>query len=147
MTLKPGTTVQIEGPYGRFNFRKGSQRQVWIAGGIGITPFLAWIQSLSIDEARRIHLLYSALNAQEAFGLNILAKAKAAFPQFSFDVVFSQSEGRPNAERLIANAPFNLKGADFFFCGPPNMRKSILEGLNAQGMTPRRVNFELFEFR
>ncbi len=43
--LRTGTRVQVEGPYGRFDFRKGGARQIWLAGGIGITPFLAWAES------------------------------------------------------------------------------------------------------
>jgi predicted ferric reductase len=89
----------------KFFGRKGKQRQVWVAGGIGITPFLAWVQSLSEHEAVRIYLFYSALNAEEALGLEVLEKAKARLHGFSFDVVFSQSEGRVDANRLIASAP------------------------------------------
>lgn len=39
--LREGMNVQLEGPYGRFDFRRGGRRQIWLAGGIGITPFLA----------------------------------------------------------------------------------------------------------
>jgi predicted ferric reductase len=115
--------------------------------GIGITPFLARVQSLSEHEAAHIYLFYSALNAEEAFGQEVLEKEKARLHDFSFDVVFSQSEGRVDADRLIASAPFYVKSANFFFCGPPNVRKALLKGLNAKGMAPDSVSFELFEFR
>ena len=142
-----GVSTSANSISGNSFVEKGKQRQVWVAGGIGITPFLAWIRSLTGGEGVCIYLFYSAVNAEEAFGLEVLEKAKARFPDFSFDVVFSQSEGRPDADRLIAKAPFNLKGADFFFCAPPSMRRAILKGLNAKGMAPGSVSFELFEFR
>lgn len=46
--LRPGQTVRVEGPYGRFDLerRNPKARQIWIAGGIGVTPFLAWLESL-----------------------------------------------------------------------------------------------------
>ena len=46
--LQVGQAVQIEGPYGRFDLarRDLGARQVWVAGGIGVTPFLAWLESL-----------------------------------------------------------------------------------------------------
>jgi predicted ferric reductase len=46
--LQPGQTVRVEGPYGRFDIarRDPRARQIWIAGGIGVTPFLAWLESL-----------------------------------------------------------------------------------------------------
>src|SRR5690606_1895637 len=44
--ISVGQTVNIEGPYGCFNFdrRNRKSHQIWIAGGIGITPFLAWLE-------------------------------------------------------------------------------------------------------
>nr|WP_246253992.1 hypothetical protein [Comamonas jiangduensis] len=44
--LQPGQTVRIEGPYGHFDGQGAARRvQVWIAGGVGITPFLALLQA------------------------------------------------------------------------------------------------------
>ena len=145
--LRPGDAVAVEGPYGRFDFRKGSGQQIWIAGGVGITPFLAWVQSLAKDENRRIHLFYSVRTAEEAIGLDILKDATALFPCFSFDLVVTTQDGRLDARRVARGAPFDPNGADFFFCGPVNLRNAILKGLKSLGITPRRVRFELFEFR
>jgi predicted ferric reductase len=46
-TLKVGEVVEIEGPYGRFNFEGSPKRQLWIGGGIGITPFVARMKALA----------------------------------------------------------------------------------------------------
>lgn len=37
-TLKIGQNVKIEGPYGCFTFDDHYPEQIWIGGGIGITP-------------------------------------------------------------------------------------------------------------
>jgi predicted ferric reductase len=39
----PGMPARVSRPQGRFDREQGSERQIWIAGGIGITPFLAWL--------------------------------------------------------------------------------------------------------
>ena len=39
--LKPGMPVTVEGPYGCFTFDDTPPRQIWVGGGIGITPFIA----------------------------------------------------------------------------------------------------------
>jgi NAD(P)H-flavin reductase len=39
--VKPGMPAVIGGPFGRFSYHKGTSRQVWIVGGIGVTPFLS----------------------------------------------------------------------------------------------------------
>jgi predicted ferric reductase len=145
--LRRGDAVAVEGPYGRFDFRKGGPQQLWIAAGVGITPFLAWVQSLSENEARRIHLFYSVRTTEEAVGLDILKDAAVLFPGFSFDLVVTGSGGRLDARRVADAAPFRPDGADFFFCGPVGLRNGILKGLKSLGIVPRRVWFELFEFR
>ena len=45
--LKVGDAVRVEGPYGRFTFEGSSPRQIWIGGGIGVTPFMARLQALA----------------------------------------------------------------------------------------------------
>lgn len=43
--------------------------------------------------------------------------------------------------------PFAVEGADFYFCGPSSLHKGILMDLEARGVRPGRVRFEMFEFR
>ena len=145
--LSPGATVEVEGPYGRFNFRKGGPKQIWIAGGVGITPFLAWAQSLAADEQRSIYLLYSVRREQDAVGLDVLSEIAKAVPAFSFDLVVGGREGRLTADGLVARAPFSPKDSDLFFCGPSDLRRAISRGLEARGLAPKRTRFEYFEFR
>ncbi|MBM3114603.1 ferric reductase-like transmembrane domain-containing protein [Jeongeupia naejangsanensis] len=45
--LQPGLPVRIEGPYGRFDFADRGSGQVWVATGIGITPFLSRLDWLA----------------------------------------------------------------------------------------------------
>lgn len=51
----------MEGPYGQFKFDTPKQRQIWVAGGIGIVPFVARIKALiDTPEDRDIDFFYSA---------------------------------------------------------------------------------------
>ena len=61
-TLEPGTAAVVEGPYGSFSSRDlPNDRQVWVAGGIGVTPFLSMARSLNGDgTGRRLLLLRRA---------------------------------------------------------------------------------------
>jgi predicted ferric reductase len=144
--LRTGMSVQVEGPYGRFDFRKGGARQIWLAGGIGITPFLAWAESLTEAERRNIHLVHCVRAPEEAIGVEILQAAAARNPRFSYQLVATARDGRLTAERLIGMAPFAVRDADLWFCGPKGLKDGILKGLKALDQTPRRVRFEHFEF-
>lgn len=144
--LRTGMSVQVEGPYGRFDFRKGGARQIWLAGGIGITPFLAWAESLTEAEQRNIHLVHCVRTPEEALGVEILQAAAARNPRFSFQVVATARDERLTAERLTGMVPFAVRDADLWFCGPEGLKDGILKGLKALDQTPRRVRFEYFEF-
>jgi predicted ferric reductase len=144
--LATGTTVWVEGPYGRFDFRKGRDRQVWIAGGVGVTPFLAWVRSLSPEDRVRAHLVCCVRREEEAIGLDVLRDAAARLPSFSFDL-WTDDRGLLDAGRLLPLLPFDPDGADFYFCGPPGLRESVVGGLHARGVRPGGVHFEVFEFR
>lgn len=144
--LQPGARVLLEGPYGRFDFRKGGRRQVWLAGGIGITPFLAWADSLKADDPRDIHLVVSVHSPEDLIGLPVLQAAAARNPRFGFTVVASGQTGRLTAARLVGMVPFAIAGADLWFCGPDQLREGIVQGLNALGQAPGRVRFETFDF-
>ena len=62
----------IEGPYGRFNPLRGEARQVWVAGGIGITPFLSVLRSMEPGHGKTVRLCYCVRTAAEALFLEEL---------------------------------------------------------------------------
>lgn len=145
--LRQGMLVVVKGPYGRFNFRKGRKHQLWLAGGIGITPFLAWAESLSSSEPWTIHLVYCVTSPTDLVGLDVLENAKARNPRFSFEVVVSGRDGRLTAHRLKDNSPFPISDADMFYCGPVSLRMAMERDLAAMCQSPRSVYTELFELR
>lgn len=142
-----GDRIQVEGGYGRFSHSRGGERQVWLAGGIGITPFLAMASSLTPEEKRKIHLVHCVKDSSEAVDDAVLAQKAAEVPNFSFQLYDSKAAGRIDAEKLAASAPFDISGADLWFCGPPPLRDAIVAGLRKAGKTLGRIEFELFEFR
>nr|WP_299196910.1 hypothetical protein [uncultured Tateyamaria sp.] len=46
-----GREVAIQRPFGRFR-RSGPTAEIWVEGGIGVTPFLAWADALECDAPR-----------------------------------------------------------------------------------------------
>ncbi|MGV8664049.1 FAD-binding oxidoreductase, partial [Pseudomonas aeruginosa] len=50
-SLEVGSRVEVEGPYGCFYFRRGlAGGQVWVAAGIGVTPFIACLESMQVAQ-------------------------------------------------------------------------------------------------
>ena len=142
-----GDKITVEGGYGRFTHARGGDRQIWLAGGIGITPFLAMADSLKPDEKRKIHLVHCVRDASEAVRAEALAAKAGEVPAFTFLLHDSTANGRIDADKLANSAPFDINGADLWFCGPPPLRHAIVSGLKKAGRKPKRIEFERFEFR
>ena len=50
--------AEIHAPYGRFTRHAGAAREIWIAGGVGISPFLAWLTDPDAVGLERVTLFY-----------------------------------------------------------------------------------------
>jgi predicted ferric reductase len=64
--VEPGMPAVIGGPHGRFNHMRGTERQVWIAGGVGVAPFLSWVRALDGHLPHRVDFFYSADGARRS---------------------------------------------------------------------------------
>ncbi|OYW93380.1 MAG: ferric reductase [Pseudomonadales bacterium 32-61-5] len=70
-TLHLGDPVKVEGPYGCFDFCSGKPGQIWVAGGIGIVPFIARLRALAAQpDGRQVTLFYCASNFAETLGIH-----------------------------------------------------------------------------
>ncbi len=145
--LSTGQQLRLEGPYGRFTFRSKVRRQVWLAGGIGITPFLAWAEALRPDHRPEIALVWAVTTRAEAFAADRLLALASRLPRFTVHVVASAEEGRLTAQGLVQRVPFPVADAQLFYCGPKGLRDTIVSGLRSLGQSPRRVHSEAFELR
>lgn len=50
--------AEIYAPYGRFPRRTGAAREVSIAGGVGISPFIAWLVDPEARDLARVTLSF-----------------------------------------------------------------------------------------
>ncbi|MCF8160763.1 MAG: ferric reductase-like transmembrane domain-containing protein [Polaromonas sp.] len=143
--LQPGQRVRVEGPYGRFDLgRRGRRaRQIWIAGGIGVTPFLAWLESLQAtpDNAPAAELHYCTRDqANDAF-VPRLQTLCAALPAVRLHI----HDARQGA-KLTAAALGVLRDTEIWFCGPAGLADALRQGIAALGWRPR-FHQEAFEMR
>ena len=146
-TVESGDFAQIEGGYGRFRLDKKSENQIWLAGGIGITPFLAMAEELGNELTSNICLVHCVRDTSEAVGSAQLSATANHIANFSYVLYASNAEGRMDAEKLQERVTFDLDGATMMFCGPPLLRSAIIGGLKNLNKKLASVKYELFEFR
>lgn len=143
--LLPGALLRVEGPYGTFDFEGGKQRQIWVSGGIGITPFLARLHQLALrPDGKTVDLFHSTATLDEAAFARLRVAADAA--DATLHLLVDALDGRMTAERLCAAVPA-WREADIWFCGPAGFGHSLRRDLLATGLPARHFHQELFDLR
>jgi predicted ferric reductase len=144
--LQPGTTAYVDGPYGMFNYKLGAARQVWVAGGIGITPFLSWMRDFDGPSQQQIDFFYTVNVPAEALYLDEIEKAAALNPNFRPHVSFSSQDGRLSAQKIV-EVSGAVAGKEIYMCGPFGMVMAFRDAFIAEGANATNVHFEEFNFR
>ncbi len=141
-----GSDVIVEGPYGQFEpFGHDATSTVWVAGGVGITPFLAALDGLDPrPEDERPHLIYAVRNRATATAIAELEQAEVE-GRLTLTVHESQTMGRLTGDRLAMLFPDGLAGAHVAMCGPTGLIADI--GAAARSLGADEVETEDFDMR
>ena len=145
-SIKPGTRVLIEGPYGAF--RAGwakSKRVVLIGGGIGVTPVRALLDefknSVHIDFIYRVSREEDLALKSE---LDQIAAKSGGFTRIHY-LVGSRREHPMDAQHLLSLVP-TVRESDIYVCGPKPLVHAVLQAAKDLGIKQSRVHNEEFEF-
>jgi ferredoxin-NADP reductase len=145
-TIKPGTRVFIEGPYGVFRAGQAkSRRVVLIGGGIGVTPVRALLDefknSVPIDFIYRAsHDVDLALKSE----LDQIAAESDGAVKIHY-LVGSRREHPMDAMHLLSLVP-RVRQSDIYVCGPKPLVSAVVQTAADLGMSHDRVHHEEFEF-
>lgn len=150
--LKVGQAVRVEGPYGCFTFDDGRLHQIWVAGGIGITPFIARLEEMAAatgpgdwPEGQLIDLIHTTTEVDEEALGRLSASARAA--NVRLHLLIGARDGRLTGERLRELVP-GWEKASVWFCGPAAFSAALKQDLAAHGFpVDKRFHQELFAMR
>ncbi len=144
-TIRPGSRVTIEGPYGGFFTDREAAKQVWIAGGIGITPFLGRARWLHGTQRRcDIRLVYCVQDEARARFLGELQAIAEALDGFEVIPHFFYRQGPLDSGFLAAHVP-DLAEREAFVCGPPGLNTLARRLLTSADVARKRIHTEEFE--
>ena len=143
--VEPGMPAVVGGPHGRFSHLKGTDHQVWIAGGAGVAPFLSWLRALDGRPPRRVDFFYSA-DGEPPFADEIRAIA-ARHDFLHAHLINTRAEGRLTADRVLAAANDDPAQVSVFMCGPQGMLRSFQNQLRLAGVPSRHIHREHFDWR
>jgi predicted ferric reductase len=144
-SLKTGSLVTVEGPYGRFTFGGSHQHQIWISAGIGITPFVSRMQQLAAWPDGKAIDLFHVTAVRDDQALEQLARL-AASAKVRLHVWVAAEAGRLTAEQISSEFR-DWRSADIWFCGPVAFGKDLRMDFLASGLPASAFHQELFHLR
>lgn len=133
--------VQVSGPFGSFTLPKNTnQPLVFIAGGIGITPFISMIRHVTSQNLPyHITLIYVNKSHEYAAYLNDLVQLEKENHKFKL----TQYNGHLN-KNVIKDKISELKQSMFYISGLPGMVADTQELLTVLGVEARYIKTEEF---
>jgi predicted ferric reductase len=139
-TLRPGTRVIVEGPYGGLtSAARRRPRAALIAGGVGITPIRALIEDMPGDVA----VIYRAGREDDLLfrgELDELARRRGVQVHY---VLGEQGDSLLSPEHLRELVP-DIVERDVYVCGPVRMTEAMRASLRRAGVRSRQIVSEAF---
>ena len=153
--LPTGTLIDGEGPNGTFILEdKNTGPHIFIAGGIGITPFRSMIKNVSDKNLHtEINLIYSNSTSEEITFRKELSDISSLHKNIQINLTISHPEesseqwngniGRID-ENLIKKLVSDIAKPTWWICGPPPMIDAMEVVLGKMGITSDRIRSEKF---
>jgi len=135
--VKVGDRLEITYPANQFPLDRLAKKHVLIAGGVGITPFLAHLHELAV--ATTPFELHYGVRSQAHAGLfgriaPDLRKHSRIYP--------GDEQGRPDFASILSGQPV---GAHVYICGPRGMLDAARAEAERAGWPDSHIHFELFD--
>ena len=154
-TLPIGSGARIEGPMGSFSLHNNTARPaVFLAGGIGITPFLSMVSHATAEKLRHpIVLFYANRYLEDAAFIDALWKLERANPRFRFLPTLTRTaknnggwKGKTGyiSSEMLSTQIGTLRGPIYYIAGPPTMVAATRRTLSEVGVDEDDIRTEEF---
>jgi predicted ferric reductase len=151
--LPIGTRAYLDGPHGSFSIDMvPAPGYVFIAGGVGITPFISMLQTMANrGDPRPVLLFYGEKNLDTAAFREELDKLEQ---QLSLKVVYvldsppedwQGEKGFITAKVLSHHLPREGFTREYFICGPNPMTDAVEDALQTLGVSLEHIHSERFD--
>ena len=151
-SLPIGSTVEIEGPYGDLTLHEDATGPaVFLAGGIGITPFLSMIRAAEKRGfSRDLLLFYSNRTVEDSAFLAELTQTAEKHPRLRLVAAMTdtgawQGELGPITRDMLARHIDDPENAVFYLSGPPAMVGAMETMLKEMDIHHHSIRSEFFD--
>jgi ferredoxin-NADP reductase len=141
LQLKPGDTIEADAPEGDFVVDDPTQKYVFIAGGIGITPYRSILKEASVQgQQLNVKLIYANRTDEIAFKQE-LETLRQSNPNLQIDYVVAP---RKLDDEMLQQIADENKDALIYVSGPEPMVEDLTDKLTDMGMPKDSVKGDYF---
>lgn len=146
-SIDVGMRANIYAPYGRFLRPVGARREIWIAGGVGISPFMSWVSDKAARDFDRVTMFYFYTEGRGFPNVEVV-KAMADASGIEFVPVTTGPKSTIFRRRFLDIVPpHDPSMVRISVCGPSGLADAVMTFAAENGIDPRSINSERFEFR
>jgi len=140
---RPGMRAEIHGPFGRFRRPGGAGPELWIAGGVGLAPFVAWLEDPAGKDFHQVTLLNCQAPGREPPGTDeVMQRARA----MGVDWLNVPDPGSPSFHQRFAELARH-PDLQISVCGPPGLLARVRQDMARHAIPKSRLHYERFQFR
>lgn len=143
--VKVGMMANVYAPHGRFKRMPDAQTEIWIGAGIGISPFISWLNDKTIGRFECATLVY-CFDPSRAFPSVERMQEIAADSGVRFIPNPSNSDALEATIRQVVTE-VDPQQVQICFCGPKGLLKRVKELMQENGIPTKNIRYEFFEFR
>ena len=146
-TVQPGMHADVYAPYGGFERKPTCAREIWIGGGVGISPFIAWMRDDPAGRFDQVTLFYFYTPGRVFPDVTVL-EAMARERGIEFVPIATGPGSEDFVQRfaeIVRNA--DVRSLDIALCGPKGLLNAVRRNASGLGVRKDLIRHELFAFR
>jgi predicted ferric reductase len=151
---RPGDRAYVDAPYGAFSFlNHDAPNLVFVAGGIGITPFISTLRYMADKKlARSVVLIWGNKTERDIAFRDEIDRLAGEMETLRVVHVMSSQADWPGEKGyvtagLLERTLGGIADPEVFVCGPPVMMTAVVAALRAVGVPRGQIHYERFALR
>lgn len=142
-----GNTIELEGPMGaELIVDNTAEKIIFIAGGIGITPFVPMVQEILKNNkvAKEVKLIYGVNQEKEFLYDDFFTNMDRQSDRFEYRKIVAFDENWAGRKGFVTDIlkEMQLDGYKVYMCGPKPMINPTVKQLTKQGVTDDNIFYE-----
>lgn len=151
--IEEGESLIVSPAYGDFQLLKGESPLILLSAGVGITPMISMLNTLShSDPQRELHFAFATRSLNALPLASELTQAKATMSNLTSYLFSEHDEAGADTPydhsfsgfMDLSRLSLPLGQSDIYLCGPLPFMRAQRRFLLDQGVEPERIHYEVF---